>query len=461
MTSESNVNQYISLNNIIRVIYLLLLGFILYRLIFSKNQKMEHFMTYNDINSTDHGLVNQLFPVDNYYYLDNSKYSGIVMKDYKNLPTLRCSVNSLYDKDIKPDQINTYNDKIVNYFKKHIFPLELIEIKNDLKVVTGLLNDNLDIGIVNEEYLRRYIDKHQDKTMNFSVIGGLYYMDFYLIAQPGDTLDRLPDIKTTITVNTIKEYKYYLNKLVKSYQFKSQNPVNIVIHESLDDMIKKYMDDDINYMFIISHPLDKYLLKMSETKRIKLIHLDERKNNSLSRSRDGSGSETGTDERNRMMTPSEFYTYARTDLHDYPSFDRNNIIPDTNNLKKDTHRDLLRRYIPRIYPKVIDLSYFHDTDNLYTYLETYSIKYLLVARNDIRAKHIKILTKNLIKHLKLMRDTIIEENYIVGYQNHNNYDLKLDEILAMDTTIPLHPETKCVYEKVGLIKIKEVLGCEL
>jgi len=74
--------------------------------------------------------------------------------------------------------------------------------------------------------------------------------------------------------------------------------------------------------------------------------------------------------------------------------------------------------------KVINLNYFHETDNQYSYLETYSIKYLLVARNDIKDKYMKILTGNLINTMIPMRNKVIKDNYIDGYFNHNNYDLK-------------------------------------
>ena len=60
-----------------------------------------------------------------------------------------------------------------------------------------------------------------------------------------------------------------------------------------------------------------------------------------------------------------------------------------------------------------------------------------------------------------MRDNIINDNYIEGYFNHNNYDLKVEEMLVFDNNIPLHEKCKEIYEKVGLIEKKESISCNI
>lgn len=410
-------------------------------------------------NNSNTGLINNIISSDNNYYLNQNKYSGIVARDYLNLPTLKCSSN--FDNIGIDNKPNTYHDKILKYFKKHIFPIEPIVANSDDDVIGGMLNNNIDIGIVNEEYLRNYLDKNIDKDrsknineiINFSMIGGLYYLDMYLIGQPDSELTRLSELKSKITIYTLPKYKIYLKKLVQSYQFTIKDSVNIVEIENIDELIKQYMNDDIEYIFLLSHPLDKYLLEMSDTKRIKLIHLQDREEDAIK--------ERESIELNTEMTAEEFYRFVRSNrLNSQEVINRNNIVP-SDDIDRDTHKNILKRYMPRIYSKVIDLNYFHSTSNEYTYLETYSIKYILVANNNINPKHIKILTTNLIKHMGKMRNHIIMNNYIVGYQNHNNYDLKVDELLVVDHTIPLHQETKSVYERVGLIKFMESDACEI
>lgn len=425
--------------------------FVLYRFyIYQKesnldiNKNLESFTNYKN-----NQLLNQISSTSNYYYLNDNKYSGILAKDYHKLPILRCSSNF----DLNNEEIITYHDKILKYFKKNIFPINPVIINNDESIITELLNNNLDIAILNEEFLRNFINTNSTEELNFSMIGGLYYLDMYLIGQPDSNLNRLSELETTITIYTLPKYRVYLRKLIQSYQFNSNNPVNIINISNIDELISQYMNDDIEYIFILSHPLDKYILEMSDNKRIKLIHLQDREEDAPSRRE--------TIELNSEMTAEEFYRYVRSNrLNNQEVITRNNIVP-SDDIDRDTHKNILKRYIPRIYSKVIDLNYFHSTSNEYTYLETYSIKQILVANNSIKPKHIKILTSNLIKHMETMRNKIIKDNYIVGYQNHNNYDLKPNEILVVDINIPLHEETKSIYEKIGLIKYTESEKCKI
>lgn len=440
-----------------KIFILIVIGYVLYK--FKKNiEKRKKRDEFTDMNSNK--LLYKIFPVDTNYYLDNSKYDGIIYRDYLNLPVFKCSI----DYDLSPTILSpiskigqqpiTYHDQIIKYMRHNIYPVNLHKTDPDA-ILDDLQNGNIDIGIINEELMRRYITNEDNytldkKKLNFSAIGGLYYMDFYLIGQPGNTLDRLSNIQSRITINTVNRNgePILLEKLIKSYQFNVSDAVQIVINNNIEEMINKFMRDEIQYMFIICHPLDKYILDITETKKIRLIHLKDHYEDQTPASNSRPILDVG----------------SRRDPNQY--IRKRNIIPEDNMelsgntiIQKENHLSILKRYIPRIYDKVIDLNYFHETDNEYSYLETYSIKYLMVARNNLDNKNIDILTNNLINHMEIMRDKLVKNNYIIGYFNHNDYDLKIDEMLVFDKNINLHEGCKKAYEKIGLIKYSENISC--
>ena len=439
--------SYQTLQNIFIVIIII---FVLYK--FKKKvenrQKRDRF---TDINQSK--LLMETFPVTNYYHLDNSRYEGIVYRDYLNLPVLKCSTNYNYTPNIS---LKTYHDQIVQYMRHKVYPISL-EQTDQTNIISNLEKGDLDMAIVNEEVLRSYItgnddDTENDKQPQFSAIGGMYYLDFFLIGQPGDKLDRLSNLQSKIIINTVNrnDEPVFLRKLVNSYQFNVQDAVKIVEHNSIEEMIAKFMKDEINYMFIMCHPMDKYILDITVTKKIKLIHLKENYDTNLEVNNGREKLDVGS-----RRNPQQFIRKLKI-------LPKNNIkLVGNRIIHKENHLSILKRYIPRIYDKVINLNYFHETDNQYSYLETYSIKYLLVARNDIKDEYIKTLTGNLIGHMEEMRDKIIKDNYIEGYFNHNYYDLKVEEMLVFDNNIKLHEGCKEVYEKIGLIERKENVSCNV
>lgn len=438
--------NYQTLQNIFIV---MIIVFVLYK--FKKKvesrQKSDRF---TDINQSK--LLMETFPVTNYYHLDNSRYEGIVYRDHLNLSVLKCPTNYNYTPNIPS---KTYHDQIVQYMRHKVYPISL-EQTDQTNIINSLEKGDLDMAIVNEEVLRAYItsddDAENDKQPQFSAIGGMYYLDFFLIGQPGDKLDRLSNLQSKIIINTVNrnDEPVFLRKLVNSYQFNVQDAVEIVEHNSIEEMIAKFMKDEINYMFIMCHPMDKYILDITVTKKIKLIHLKENYDTNLEVNNGREELDVGS-----RRNPQQFIRKLKI-------LPKNNIkLVGNRIIHKENHLSILKRYIPRIYEKVINLNYFHETDNQYSYLETYSIKYLLVARNDIKDEYIKILTGNLIGHMEEMRDKIIKDNYIEGYFNHNNYDLKVEEMLVFDKNIKLHEGCKEVYEKIGLIERKENISCNI
>lgn len=437
--------SYETLKNIFILIVIL---FILYK--FKKNvDKRKKRDEFTDINQSK--LLYETFPIANHHYLDNTRYEGIVYKDYLNLPVLKCPTNyEITTNKLSPISTShpkTYHDQIVKYMRHKVYPFSLEQTdQND--VLDSLQNGDLDVAIVNEEKMKEYIIANDDA--NFSVIGGLYYMDFFLIAQPGDSLDRLSNLESRITVNTVNRNgePEFLRKLVSSYQFDVDNAVQIVEHDSIEEMIAKFMKDEINYMFLMCHPMDRYILDITVTKRIKLIHLKDHYDDEIP----VSNGRTDLDVSSRR-NPTQYIRKRRILPEDNMKLVGDQII------RIENHLSILKRYIPRIYEKVIDLNYFHETDNQYSYLETYSIKYLLVARNELDNKTIKVLAGNLVSHMKNMRNKLIKNNYIEGYFNHNNYDLEVEEMLVFDKKLNLHEGSKEVYEKIGLIRKSESNSC--
>ena len=99
----------------------------------------------------------------------------------------------------------SYDNLIGNYFRKHIYPIEQLQIDTGLNAIYKFINNDTDIAFINEELLARYIkkdckyltqliidelglDKKDEKIIeriyppiNFSAVGVGYHQDFYLM----------------------------------------------------------------------------------------------------------------------------------------------------------------------------------------------------------------------------------------------------------------------------------------
>lgn len=111
----------------------------------------------------------------------------------------------------------------------------------------------------------------------------------------------------------------------------------------------------------------------------------------------------------------------------------------------------------------MDLNKFYPSGNKYSYLDTFSIRTVLLVRNDIPRDRVKLLTENYIVNLEKMRDDIDREFFLVrkDINNFSSLEFVYDELVSFDNSIPLNPGAKDAYLKEGLVYNEEDDTCKL
>jgi hypothetical protein len=198
-------------------------------------------------------------------------------------------------------------------------------------------------------------------------------------------------------------------------------------------MFDEFRNDRLNAVFLIEHPKNKPLENLAQKKRIRLIHLQPHITFATYTNRN-----TSQDEKTKRAKIEEIGY-----LNKY-------------NLDKPEFNALVRKTFQWIFPRVIDLNKFKiPTLNTYTYLETYSTRMILVARNNIKDNIISYLAHNYITGLERMRTSIDKMLYTYKLANYSVNDFQWDELISFDNIIPIHNAVRNIYIKEGLIKNEE------
>lgn len=420
-------------------------------------------------------ITYQSFPFETYYELKDTNYP-IIKKSYVNLPILRFRTDYRYENNDK-SRI-TYNDKIVNFMKRKIFPMQDVETFNTLDTILKLINGELDMAFLNEELLYKYIFKNNDlsnlipgtskennnrvinifgdgyEPINFSVLASCFFSDLFFITYQGNPMNRLSDIDSNIKIGCTPESSIFLKKILSAHQFTNPSIFEYKILQTNEEIIDEFNQNDLEYVFLMIHTKDNYLIDLTFDRRVKFIHLTKDMNDTTT---DISDDDFVIE---KSLTAAEFYNHIRkSEINQDMLSGQTNILNDGE--EKENFTSILKRYIPNIYHRVIDLNSFYPSDNDYSYLETYSIRNLLVMRNDISEKYIDIFMDNFIKNLNEIKYKLVENNYILSLENFNNYDLNLEELLVFNNMIPLHENVKNKYKKIGLLKTIENVSCSV
>ena len=414
---------------------------------------------------------------DTYNYLNRDNYDGysndadndapggsvIVMRNTQELPVLSMTI-------YQQDGSGTYLDAVYNYMRRNIYPVKAYLSSSSINTINKLISGDIDIAFVNEEILTRYIKrdcKYLNRMMdrmidnnsankyspiNFSAIGMGYYQDFYLIVsessnilQPVDLLKGTPKV-LGIWYDSI----YSFIKLFALYGFEisidsasensdsstinlrmiNNNVLTIKVFNNVSEMFNEFRDNRLTAVFIIEHPKDKPLEQLATSMRIRLIHLQPHITFATY-----TNISTSQDEKNKRAKIEE------------------TGVKNKYNLDKAEFNSLVRKTFQWIFPRVIDLNRFKlPTLNTYTYLETYSTRMILVARNDIKSDIISYLAKNYITGLETMRTGIDRELYTYKLANYSVNDFQWGELISFDNSIPLHSAVRDIYLKEGLLK---------
>jgi hypothetical protein len=434
----------------------------------------EHFTNPRNIETFDkQNTLNKL--ISNKWYINNHN-RPIVLNNQISLPIIRYGyyVSGAYD------------NLVGNYFRQHIYPIEQYKISTGLEAIYQIINGNLDIAFVNEELLVRFI-KHDCKyltkyiidnldsdflkrltekekknilpekiypNINFSAIGVGYYTDFFLIVNNYSNILHFEDIQTTNKIIGIPEDSYYLfMKIIAAYDM-DITKLNIVRIVELEELLENFKINKYDALFIITHPKNTQILKLSKEVKCRYIHIQKRKSietrNNLQllyKEQQGTNNTTeiqGPPDINRQMI------YSKTLLDDLQ----------TENIT-NTFNDMITKYFQKVVPKIVDLNQFHKSGNMYSYLETYTSRTILIIRNDIAKKQTKYLTQNYINELTRMKEHIDREQFIPQLDNFSSKEFIYDELLSFDKVIPLSEGSREVYLDEGMIKYSSKINSKI
>ena len=450
---------------------------------------LESFTSKNDISKT------AIFDT-NWYLRDSNQ--PVILNNKIGLPVI---TYGYYEN-------GSYEDMIGHYFRKHIYPIDIQQLNTNLDTIYKFINGDMDIAFISEElfvryikqdckYLTRYIiDKlgienydlsDQENIarlyppINFSAIGIGYHQDFYLLVNNYSNILEFLDIKNK-SIGVLEDSYYYFMKICSAYDIDitaKNNPyfkLDVQLH--LEDLISNFKMNKYDAMFVVLHPKNKQLLKLSLDMKLRYIHLQKRvgldaRNNLDSLFVD----QQGTNNKAPPPPPdiNRQAIYSKTLMDDLQ----------TENIKESFNK-IIKKYFQYIMPRSVDLNKFHKSGNRYTYLETFSTRMILVIRNDIPEDRVKYITRNYVDSLNKIRDSIDREQFTIDFSqgqqkyvknqnqirnivsqgqytpqinNFSSEEFNYEELISFDSKIPLAAGAREVYKEEGLIYYVEDSRC--
>ena len=120
---------------------------------------------------------------------------------------------------------------------------------------------------------------------------------------------------------------------------------------------------------------------------------------------------------------------------------------------KDDFNIIIKKVFQSIIPRSINLNSFYKTANPYSYVETYSLKMVLVMRNDVTEIYGNMLINNYFDNLENIKNDINMNYMNIDVDNYNiiDFDYK-DTISFYKYDLPMHSLVKEKYRELGFIK---------
>ena len=366
----------------------------------------------------------------------------------------------------------SYDDLVGIYFRHHIYPIEQQQLATGLDTIYKFINGDIDLAFINEELLARYIkqdckyltryildqlgisleryDLSQPDNiprlyppMNFSALGVGYHTYPFLIVNNFSNIREFLDIKGKL-IGVLEDSYYYFLKLVASYQL-DINTLQIERHLHLEDMLDKFRTNKYDGIFLVAHPKNKQLLKLTLDMKVRFIHIQKHQSPADARSNLANliPDQQGTNNKAPPPPPdiNRQQIYSKTLMDD---------LGTTGN-PKENFNSFMKKYFHHLEPITIDLNKFHKSGNMYSYLETYSTRMILCIRDDIPLERQNYITRNYIDNLNKVRDRIDREEFTPQLDNFSSLEFQYEELLGFDKVIPLAPGAREVYKDEGLI----------
>jgi TRAP-type uncharacterized transport system substrate-binding protein len=374
----------------------------------------------------------------------------------------------------------SYDDLVGTYFRHHIYPIEPQQLATGLDTIYKFINGDIDVAFINEElltrfikqdckYLTRYIidqlglesyDLSQPDNIsrlyhpiNFSALGVGYHVHPFLIVNNFSNIREFLDIKDK-SIGVLEDSYYYFMKIAAAYQLDISS-LDIPRHLHLEELLDNFQTGKYDGVFILAHPKNKQLLKLTLNMKVRFIHIQ--KHQSLADARSNLANlipdQQGTNNKAPPPPPdmNRQQIYSKTLMDDLGS---------TGN-PKESFNSFMRKYFHHLEPITINLNKFHKSGNMYSYLETYSTRMVLCVRNDIPSERQTYITRNYIDNLNKVRDRIDREEFVPQLDNFSSTEFAYEELLGFDKVIPLATGAREVYKDEGLIYFEDDARCRV
>jgi hypothetical protein len=226
------------------------------------------------------------------------------------------------------------------------------------------------------------------------------------------------------------------------------------IEPTLETLNEKFIQNKYDGIFIVCHPKNLQLLKLSLTKKLRYIHIQKREKldarNNLNSLQNLTNTQQGTGSAIPPPPPSSNTQaiYSQTVMNDLKTI---NI--------KENFNSLIKKYFQHLTPRAVDLNKFHKSGNTYSYLDTYSTRMILIIRDSISDEKVEYITRNYIDNLEKMRNGIDRDNFDIELNNFSSLEFIYNELISFDKVIPLAEGARKVYKEEGLIYYEDDSRC--
>ena len=437
-----------------------------------KNSITESFSSqYSSLSSSKSSLSNTVQFDTNTYLRDYNK--PIILNNQIALPVL------IY---ANPSGNGSYSELVGTYFRHHIYPIQPIQTMSNIDTLYKFINNEVDIAFISEEILARFIKRdckyltriladafEVDTTksennldnpnlldrlypeLNIEAIGIGFNIDFYLVVNNFSNIIEFMDITKGKSIGILADSYYFFLKICMAYGM-SMDILNKItnngenIDQTMETLSEKFIENKYDAIFLVLHPKNLQLLKLSLDKKLRYIHIQKRakmdSRSNLNNLQNLKNTQQGTGSSIPPPPPSSNTQaiYSQSVMDDLK----------TTNIREDFN-SIIKKYFQHINPRAVDLNKFHKSGNTYSYLDTYSTRMILVIREGIPKERVSYITRNYIDNLENMRDKIDRENFKIEINNFSSLEFIYEELVSFDKVIPLADGARDVYKDEGLI----------
>ena len=326
----------------------------------------------------------------------------------------------------------SYPQQMGLLFRKSIYPVDIITTRGGLDNIIKLINKELDIAFVDEELLLNFVggeDKYiteylksrklqftEEEKKQIVYLASLYYQPFILVTKQNSGVLKWSDLKGRKigVLSALSNSNSHLYKLLAITDIEVNEEVTVVEYNNQNSMINAFRNE-LDAIYFTSNQKNKVLLDLS--KEMKL----------------------------RFISPRIQQTHVGLSEEELDKRDEN--------IKK--RQDLFKKQFSFIFPKALDLNYFYQNINMYSYLDTYATRMILVARRDLDSVKINYMIRNLIKNLENLQLDINQYQYNEKLNNVVGDAFQFNELASAPLELDIHVGAVSVYEEKKLIKFEE------